>query len=75
MAVGAVNGAAAAVALLEGIPQAGGWLGTPDAGIQLVVTSTPTFFAGTKGKYGSLAVTALEVGPFKAALDKLINAK
>ena len=39
------------------------------------VTSTPTFFAGTKGKLGSLAVTALEVGQFRAALDKLISAK
>lgn len=39
------------------------------------VTSTPTFFAGTKGKLGSLAVTALEAGQFKAALDKLITAK
>lgn len=39
------------------------------------VNSTPSFFAGTKGKLGKLAVTALEVPQFKAALDKLINAK
>ena len=39
------------------------------------VNSTPSFFAGTKGKLGKLEVTALEVGQFKAALDKLINAK
>ena len=39
------------------------------------VTSTPTFFAGARGNYGKLEVTALEVGQFKAALDKLIAAK
>lgn len=39
------------------------------------VTSTPTFFAGTADKLGSLSVTALEVGQFRAALDKLISAK
>lgn len=39
------------------------------------VNSTPTFFVGTKGKLGPLAVTALEVGQFTTALDKLVNAK
>jgi protein-disulfide isomerase len=39
------------------------------------VTSTPSFFAGTPGKLGALAVTALEVPQFRAALDKLIAAK
>ena len=39
------------------------------------VNSTPTFFVGTKGKLGPLAVTALEVGQFTTALDKIVNAK
>lgn len=39
------------------------------------VSSTPTFFAGAAGKLGLLSVTALEVGQFRAALDKLIAAK
>lgn len=39
------------------------------------VTSTPTFFAGTKGKLGSLAVTALDPAQFRSALTKLVNAK
>ena len=39
------------------------------------VNSTPTFFAGTKGKLGSLAVTALEVQQFRTALTKLVTAK
>ena len=39
------------------------------------VNSTPTFFAGTKGKLGRLAVTALEIGQFRKALNTLINAK
>ena len=30
---------------------------------------------GTKGKLAPLAVTALEVGQFTTALDKLVNAK
>jgi protein-disulfide isomerase len=39
------------------------------------VSSTPTFFAGTKGKLGSLAVTSLDVAQFRTALTKLVNAK
>lgn len=39
------------------------------------VTSTPTFFVGTKGKLGSLAITALDVGQFRSALNKIINAR
>jgi protein-disulfide isomerase len=39
------------------------------------VNSTPSFFAGTKGKLGPLAVTALDVPQFRKALNTLINAK
>lgn len=39
------------------------------------VNSTPTFFAGTKGKLGPLSVSSLEVAQFRTALTKLVNAK
>ena len=39
------------------------------------VTSTPTFFAGRAGKLAPFQVSALEVAPFKAGLDKLLAAK
>ncbi len=43
--------------------------------VRAFFSGTPTFFAGTAGKLGSLSVTALEIGQFRAALDKLISAK
>ena len=39
------------------------------------VSSTPTFFAGTKGKLGTLGVTSLDPAQFRSALTKLVTAK